>query len=298
MIYLKTDEEIELLRENNILVSKTLAEVGRHIRPGVTTKELDSIAEDFIRAHGAVPAFLGYQGFPASLCISVNEQVVHGIPSSKCVLKEGDIVSVDCGTFMKGFVGDSAYTFAVGEVAAEVRQLMEVTKEALYKGTAQAKAGNRVGDVSAAVQEHAESFGYGVVRELEGHGLGRRMHEDPGVPNYGARGRGPLLREGMVICIEPMINMGTKAVVFEQDGWTVRTRDRKPAAHYEGFQYHRTGNKQLRLYGKTSCYRTGRDDHRGTVQRDVPRRAGQRPRAHGPYLGEDAYALHQDPSRR
>ena len=178
MIYLKTDEEIELLRENNILVSETLAEVGRHIRPGVTTKFLDSIAEDFIRAHGAVPAFLGYQGFPASLCISVNEQVVHGIPSSKCVLKEGDIVSVDCGTFMKGFVGDSAYTFAVGEVAEEVRQLMEVTKEALYKGTAQAKAGNRVGDVSAAVQEYAESFGYGVVRELEGHGLGRKMHED------------------------------------------------------------------------------------------------------------------------
>ena len=207
MIYLKTDEEIELLRENNILVSKTLAEVGRHIRPGVTTKFLDSVAEDFIRAHGAVPAFLGYQGFPASLCISVNEQVVHGIPSSKCVLREGDIVSVDCGTFMKGFVGDSAYTFAVGEVAGEVRQLMDVTKEALYKGTAQAKAGNRVGDVSAAVQEYAES--------------------------YGARGRGPLLKEGMVICIEPMINMGTKAVVFERDGWTVRTRDHKPAAHYE-----------------------------------------------------------------
>ena len=202
MIYLKTDEEIELLRENNILVSKTLAEVVRHIRPGVTTKFLDSVAEDFIRAHGAVPAFLGYQGFPASLCISVNEQVVHGIPSSKCVLREGDIVSVDCGTFMKGFVGDSAYTFAVGEVAGEVRQLMEVTKEALYKGTAQAKAGNRVGDVSAAVQEYAESFGYGVVRELEGHGLGRKMHEDPGVPNYGARGRGPLLKEGMVICID------------------------------------------------------------------------------------------------
>ena len=278
MIYLKTDEEIELLRENNILVSRTLAEVGRHIRPGVTTKELDSIAEDFIRAHGAVPAFLGYQGFPASLCISVNEQVVHGIPSSKCVLKEGDIVSVDCGTFMKGFVGDSAYTFAVGEVAAEVRQLMEVTKEALYKGTAQAKAGNRVGDVSAAVQEYAESFGYGVVRELEGHGLGRKMHEDPGVPNYGARGRGPLLREGMVICIEPMINMGTKAVVFEQDGWTVRTRDRKPAAHYEfavavrkigprrldGFQYHRTGNKQLETLwqNKLLSNGTGRSSRR------------------------------------
>ena len=231
MIYLKTDEE--LLRENNILVSETLAEVGRHIAPGVTTKELDKIAEDFIRSHGAVPAFLGYEGYPASLCISVNEQIVHGIPSSKCVLKEGDIVSVDCGTFMKGFVGDSAYTFAVGEIAEEVRQLLDVTKEALYKGTAQAKAGNRVGDISAAVQEYAEHFGYGVVRELEGHGLGRKMHEDPGVPNYGARGRGPLLKEGMVICIEPMINMGTKAVVFERDGWTVRTKDRKPAAHFE-----------------------------------------------------------------
>ena len=157
MIYLKTEEEIELLRENNLLVSRTLAEVGRHIAPGVTTKELDTLAEDFIRSHGAVPAFLGYQGFPASLCISINEEVVHGIPSSKRVLREGDIVSVDCGTFMKGFVGDSAYTFAVGEVAEEVRQLMEVTKEALYKGTAQARAGNRVGDISAAVQEYAEN---------------------------------------------------------------------------------------------------------------------------------------------
>lgn len=233
MIYLKTDEEIELLRENNILVSRTLAEVGRHIAPGVTTKQLDTLAEEFIRSHGAVPAFLGYMGYPASLCISVNDRVVHGIPSDKCVLKEGDIVSVDCGTFLKGFVGDSAYTFAVGEVSDEARQLMEVTKEALYKGTAQAKAGNRVGDISAAVQEYAESFGYGVVRELEGHGCGRKMHEDPGVPNYGARGRGPLLKEGMVICIEPMITMGNKAVVFERDGWTVRTRDGKPAAHYE-----------------------------------------------------------------
>ena len=233
MIYLKTDEEIELLRENNILVSRTLAEVGRHIAPGVTTKQLDTLAEEFIRSHGAVPAFLGYMGYPASLCISVNEQVVHGIPSEKCVLKEGDIVSVDCGTFLKGFVGDSAYTFAVGEPSDEARRLMEVTKEALYRGTAQAKAGNRVGDISAAVQEYSESHGYGVVRELEGHGLGRKMHEEPGVPNYGARGRGPLLKEGMVICIEPMITMGSKAVVFEKDGWTVRTRDRKPAAHYE-----------------------------------------------------------------
>ena len=202
MIYLKTDEEIELLRENNILVSQTLAEVGRHIKPGVTTKQLDRIIEDFIRSHGATPAFLGYQGYPASACISVNDQVVHGIPSDKVVIKEGDIVSVDIGTFMKGFVGDSAYTFAVGEVADDARQLMEVTKEALYRGTAQAKAGNRVGDISAAVQDYAESFGYGVVRELEGHGLGRKMHEAPGVPNYGLRGRGPVLKEGMVICID------------------------------------------------------------------------------------------------
>ena len=233
MIYLKTDEEIELLRENNLLVSRTLAEVGRHIKPGVTTKQLDKIAEDFIRSHGATPAFLGYNGYPATACISVNEQVVHGIPSDDTVIKEGDVVSVDLGTFMKGFVGDSAYTFAVGEISEEARKLLEVTKEALYKGTAQAKAGNRVGDISAAVQSYAESFGYGVVRELEGHGLGRKMHEEPGVPNYGARGRGPLLKEGMVICIEPMITMGNKAVVFERDGWTVRTRDRKPAAHYE-----------------------------------------------------------------
>ena len=233
MIYLKTDEEIELLRENNILVSQTLAEVGRHIKPGVTAKQLDAIADEFIRSHGATPAFLGYQGYPASITVSVNEQVVHGIPSDKVVIKEGDIVSVDIGTFMKGFVGDSAYTFAVGEIADDVRQLMEVTKEALYRGTAQAKAGNRIGDISAAVQDYAESFGYGVVRELEGHGVGRKMHEAPGVPNYGLRGRGPILKEGMVICIEPMITMGSRAVVFERDGWTVRTRDRKPAAHYE-----------------------------------------------------------------
>ena len=233
MIFIKTEEEIELLRENNLLVSKTLAEVGRHIKPGVTTKQLDRIIEDFIRSHGATPAFLGYQGYPASITVSVNEQVVHGIPSDNIVIKEGDIVSVDVGTFMKGFVGDSAYTFAVGEVADDVRQLLEVTKEALYRGTAQAKVGNRIGDISAAVQDYAESFGYGVVRELEGHGLGRKMHEEPGVPNYGLRGRGPLLKEGMVICIEPMITMGNRAIVFERDGWTVRTRDRKPAAHYE-----------------------------------------------------------------
>ncbi len=232
MIHLKTKEEIELLRENNLLVSATLAEVGKHIHAGITTRELDRIAEEFIRSHGAVPGFLGYGGFPATLCISVNEQIVHGIPSDYA-LKDGDIVSVDCGTVMKGFYGDSAYTFAVGAIEPEVQRLLDVTKEALYKGVAQAKAGNRIGDIAAAVQEHAETNGFSVVRELVGHGLGRNMHEDPEVPNYGARGRGPLLKEGMVICIEPMINMGTKQVVFERDGWTVRTRDRKPSAHFE-----------------------------------------------------------------
>ena len=232
MIYLKTREEIELLRENNLLVSRALAEVGRQIKAGMTTRDVNDIADAFIRANGAIPAFLGYHGYPAASTVSVNEQVVHGIPSDY-VIKNGDIVSVDLGTFMKGFVGDSAYTFAVGEVSDEVRQLLDVTKEALRRGAAQAKVGNRVGDISAAVQDYAESFGYGVVRELEGHGLGRKMHEEPGVPNYGARGRGPLLKEGMVISIEPMITMGDRRVVFERDGWTVRTRDRKPAAHYE-----------------------------------------------------------------
>lgn len=232
MITIKTQEEIELLRENNLLVSATLAEVGKHIKVGVTTLELDVIAEQFLRSRGAVPGFLGYNDFPNTLCISVNENVVHGIPSDY-KLQEGDIVSVDCGTIMKGFYGDSAYTFAVGEVSPEVEQLLRVTKEALYKGVAQAKAGNRVGDISAAVQEHTEQYGYGVVRELVGHGIGTKMHEAPEVPNYGQRGRGPLLKEGMVICIEPMITLGKKDIVFEKDGWTVRTKDRKPAAHFE-----------------------------------------------------------------
>ena len=232
MIPIKNEREIAVMRRACKITAAARALAGEMVRPGVTTKQIDKAVHDYIVSQGAKPTFLGYGGFPASVCISVNEVVIHGIPGNR-VLKEGDIVSVDCGTFMKGFVGDSAYTFAVGEVAEEVRQLMEVTKEALRKGTAQAKAGNRVGDISAAVQEYAESFGYGVVRELEGHGLGRKMHEAPGVPNYGARGRGPLLKQGMVICIEPMINMGTKAVVFERDGWTVTTRDRKPAAHFE-----------------------------------------------------------------
>ncbi len=233
MIELKSAEEIEILRENNLLVSATLAELAPHIVPGVSTLALDRLAEEFIRDHGAIPGFLGYNGFPNTLCVSLNEQVVHGIPSEKTILKEGDILSVDCGTIMKGFYGDSAYTFAVGEVATEVAQLLSVTKEALYKGVAEARVGNRIGDIGATIQEYCEGFGFSVVREMIGHGIGRAMHEEPEVPNYGAKGRGPILREGMVFCIEPMINMGKRAIVFEQDGWTVRTKDRKPSAHFE-----------------------------------------------------------------
>ncbi len=232
MIKFKTEEEIELLRENNILVSKTLGELAKFIKPGVTTLELDKIAEEYIRSHGAVPGFLGYGGFPYSLCTSVNEEVVHGMPSHR-ELREGDIISIDCGTNMKGFYGDTAYTFAVGEISSELKKLLKVTKEALMFGVSKAVAGNRVGDISHAVQQHAENNGYSVVRELVGHGIGAAMHESPEIPNYGMRGRGPLLKKGMVICIEPMVNMGTKDVVCEKDGWTIRTRDRKPSAHFE-----------------------------------------------------------------
>ena len=225
MIYLKTDEEIELMREANQLVSKTLAEIAKLIKPGVTTLHLDKVAETFIRDHGAEPAFLGYEGFPNALCTSVNEQVVHGIPSSQVVLQEGDIISVDCGTLLNGFVGDSAYTFCVGEVSETKKRLLRTTKEALYKGIAQAMIGNRVGDISHAVQSHCEAQNNAVVRELVGHGCGRELHEKPEVPNFGRRGNGPVLRNGMCICIEPMINQGGKQVVFETDGWTVRTKD-------------------------------------------------------------------------
>ncbi len=233
MIYLKTDEEIELMREANQLVGKTLAEVGRHVEPGVSTLQLDKIAEEFIRDHGAVPAFLGYGGFPNSICASVNEQVVHGIPSSSKILNEGDIISVDCGTILNGYVGDSAYTFCVGEVDPKVKDLLKTTKESLYLGIQAAVEGKRIGDISNAVQTYCESHNYSVVRELVGHGIGKRMHEEPEVPNYGRRGCGPLLKSGMCICIEPMINMGSKNVVFERDGWTVRTKDRKCSAHFE-----------------------------------------------------------------
>lgn len=232
MIFLKTDEEIELMREANRLVGMTLGEVAKHIAPGVTTLHLNKIAEEFIRSHGAVPSFLGYNGFPFSLCISINENVVHGFPS-EYVMKEGDIISVDCGTEKNGFCGDSAYTFCVGEVSEEVKALLRTTKEALYLGIEKAVEGSRVGDIGNAVQTYCEKKGYTVVRELVGHGIGRKMHESPEVPNYGKPGTGPLLKKGMCIAIEPMINMGSKNVVFEKDGWTVRTKDRKPSAHFE-----------------------------------------------------------------
>lgn len=233
MIFVKTGEEIELLRESNLLVGMTLGEMAKHIRPGISTLELDRIAEEFIRSHGAEPGFLGYGGFPNTLCISVNDVVVHGIPSAQCILQEGDIVSIDCGTLKNGFYGDSAYTFEVGEVREEVRELLRVTKESLYKGIEKAVAGMRIGDIGHAVQSHCESAGYSVVREMVGHGVGRHLHEDPQVPNYGRAGQGVKLKEGMVIAIEPMINLGKRHIYQEKDGWTIRTRDKMPAAHFE-----------------------------------------------------------------
>ena len=232
MIYLKTPEEIALLRASNQLVGKTLAEVAKHIRVGVTTLELDKIAEDFIRSNGAVPGFLGYGGFPNTLCISVNDQVVHGIPSNYA-LKEGDIVSVDCGVLQNGYYGDSAYTFCVGKVDEKVKKLLKITKESLSLGIDSAQHGNRIGDIGYAIQKHCQAAGFSVVRKLVGHGVGRNLHEDPEVPNFGKKGAGVLLKEGMVIAIEPMINMGNRDVVQEKDGWTIRTIDGKPSAHFE-----------------------------------------------------------------
>ena len=231
-IILKTDEEIELMRQSNRLVGMTLGELSKHIKPGITTLQLDKIANEFIRDHGAIPTFLGYNGFPNSICASVNENVVHGIPNKK-PLVEGDVVSIDCGTLLRGFCGDSAYTFCVGDVSPEVKQLLKTTRESLYKGIEQAEEGKRIGDIGSAIQTYCESNGYSVVRELVGHGIGRQMHEPPEVPNYGRRGTGPLIKNGMCLAIEPMINMGSKNVVFEDDGWTVRTKDRKASAHFE-----------------------------------------------------------------
>ncbi|MCL1938212.1 MAG: type I methionyl aminopeptidase [Candidatus Azobacteroides sp.] len=232
MIYLKTDEEIEYMRAANHLVGSTLAEIAKNIVPGVSTLHLDKIGEEFIRDQNAIPLFKGYNGFPNALCISVNENVVHGIPNDYR-LKEGDIVSVDCGVKLNGYCGDSAYTFEVGEVAPEVKRLLQTTKDALYLGISYAVEGKRIGDIGHAIQKYCESKGYGVVRELVGHGIGKNMHEEPEVPNYGKKSYGSLLKNGMCIAIEPMINMGTKNVKFEKDGWTVRTADRKPSAHFE-----------------------------------------------------------------
>lgn len=231
-IYFKSSEDIEKIRESSLLVSKTLAEVAKVIREGLKTIELDKLAETFIRDHGGVPAFLNYNGFPYSLCISLNNQVVHGFPGDY-VIKDGDIVSVDCGVILNKFFGDSAYTFPIGNVEAETLKLLQVTKECLDLGIEKAVAGMRVGDIGYAVQEHAEKNGFGVVKELVGHGVGVKLHEKPEVPNYGKRGSGIKLEEGMVIAIEPMINAGKAGVKFWDDGWTVSTVDHKPSAHYE-----------------------------------------------------------------
>ncbi|MGZ3839893.1 MAG: type I methionyl aminopeptidase [Flavisolibacter sp.] len=233
MIYYKNEQEIALMRESALLVSKTLTEVAGILQPGKTTLSIDRFIADFIRDHQAVPSFLNYHGYPFSSCISVNDVVVHGFPGPYS-LKEGDIVSVDIGVYKNGFHGDHAYTFMIGKPADEVVQLVKVTKESLYKGIEKAVAGNRLGDISFAIQEHTErKHGYGVVRELVGHGLGRSMHEDPQVPNYGKRGAGPVLKEGLVLAIEPMINLGKKDVYTDTDGWTVRTKDGKPSVHFE-----------------------------------------------------------------
>lgn len=232
MIFIKTEEEIKLLRESSLLVGKTLAETAKLIKPGIKTEKLDRVAEEFIRDNDAVPGFKGYHGFPYTLCVSINEVVVHGFPSDR-ELKEGDIVSIDCGVKKNGFYGDSAYTFAVGEVDQEKSLLMERTKKSLYLGLKMAVVGKRIGDIGYTIQSYVEKFGYEVVRDLVGHGLGRNLHEKPEVPNYGRRGSGVKLKEGMVLAIEPMINMGIKDVVQEKDGWTIRTADRMPSAHYE-----------------------------------------------------------------
>ena len=249
-IFLKTEDEIELMRQANQLVGRTLGELAKHIKPGVTTLQLDKIADEFIRDHGAQPTFKGFPNpyggpFPASICTSVNDVVVHGVPNAETVLKEGDIISVDCGTLLNGFNGDSAYTFCVGEVTDEVKKLLKTTKESLYLGIENAVAGKHLGDISSAVQEHCEAQKYGIVRELTGHGIGREMHEDPQVPNYGRRGNGVMMKAGMCIAIEPMITMGERSIWLDKDRWTIRTRDGKPAAHFEHTIVVRKGKAEI-----------------------------------------------------
>ena len=232
MIKIKTKEEIALIRESALLVSKTLGLLAKEVKPGVSTLHLDKLAEEFIRDNGGIPGFLGLYDFPNTLCMSPNAQVVHGIPNKKS-LKEGDIISIDCGVLMNGYYGDHAYTFEVGEVALETKKLLKITKESLYEGIRAFKIGNRVGDVGNAIQSYVEKEGYGVVRELVGHGLGKKMHEDPQMPNYGRKGRGKKFKNGMVVAIEPMINLGTHKIDQLSDGWTILTQDRKPSAHFE-----------------------------------------------------------------
>lgn len=233
MIFLKTDQEVELMRKSNILLGKTYAELAKVIQPGVTTAQLDKIAYEFIMDNGGRPACLGYNGYPATLCTSVNEQVVHGIPSNKQVLKDGDIISIDSVVELNGWHADSAYTFPVGVVNSEVMRLLQTTKESLYLGIEQAVTGRRLGDIGATIQNHCEKAGFGVVREFVGHGIGRSMHEEPEVCNYGRRGNGLVLKSGMTLAIEPMITLGKRNILIEEDGWTARTIDRKPTAHYE-----------------------------------------------------------------
>ena len=244
MIYYKNEEEIDLVRESSLLVAKTHAEIASFIKPGVTSLSLDKIAEEFIRDSGGVPAFKGYNGFPCTLCISPNDQIVHGIPNNN-PLKDNSILSVDCGVVMNGFYGDSAFTYEVGDVDLDVKKLLKITKESLYKGIDQAIVGNRIGDISHAIQSHSEEHGYGVVRELVGHGLGKSLHESPEVPNYGKRGSGLKLKKGLVIAIEPMINMGTRKILQHKDGWTITTIDKKPSAHFEHTIVVREGKAEI-----------------------------------------------------
>ena len=244
MMYCKTEEEIDLIRKSSLLVAKTHAEIAGLIKPGVTTLELDSIAEEFIRDNGGIPAFKGYNGFPNTLCVSPNNQVVHGIPNDRS-LEEGDILSVDCGVFMNNYYGDSAFTYQIGEVDLEIKKLIKVTKDCLYKGIEMAVEGNRIGDIGYEIQKYAESFGYGVVRELVGHGVGKNLHESPEVPNYGKKGEGLILKEGLVIAIEPMINMGTRKIMQHNDGWTITTIDNKPSAHFEHTIVVRKGKAEI-----------------------------------------------------
>jgi methionyl aminopeptidase len=244
MIYYKNEEEIDLVRESSLLVAKTHAEIASFIKPGVTSLSLDKIAEEFIRDNGGVPAFKGYNGFTCTLCISPNEQIVNGIQNNN-PLEDNSILSVDCGVVMNGFYGDSAFTYEVGDVDLDVKKLLKITKESLYKGIDQAIVGNRIGDISHAIQSHSEEHGYGVVRELVGHGLGKSLHESPEVPNYGKRGSGLKLKKGLVIAIEPMINMGTRKILQHKDGWTITTIDKKPSAHFEHTIVVREGKAEI-----------------------------------------------------